>query len=139
MSIWRKRLHRMWKLGEIGTKRRGYLKLTQKGKKIIEKLKEMGLLRKSDLIKLTGIPKGSIDRVLYVQKEWEIIEQLPNRKFCLKGYGELGHLVRKELKEMGNLGLDDDKNIIELAKRLGRLLKKSNHTIINLLKNLNLC
>jgi len=108
-------------LVETSLKRRGYLKLLAGCKAILKVLDEGGPLTRSQVMELTKIPKGTIDRYLWVLVELERVERINKKKYALHS-----DVYIYENKTDRDLALSHSKNV---ASGLEHLLRKGSYSV----------
>jgi len=93
------------KLKKIGMKRRGFKNLLVGCGTVLKALEKEGPLQRSQIMNLAKIPKGTIDRYLWVLKELKCIEKI-GRKYVLHS-----DILIYENKTDRDLALNHSKNI----------------------------
>lgn len=100
------------KLEEIGIKKRGFLKLSVGCKAILKALDEEGPLTRGQIMKVTKIPKGTIDRYLGLLKELGCVERFR------KKYVRYSDITIFENRTDRDLALDHSRNVASGLKFL---------------------
>jgi len=93
------------KLREMPDKKRGFKRLSLLCKEILEKLEKEGPLTRGQIMKLTGIPHGTIDRHLRLLIELKCIERIDGK------YVRYSDIYIYRNKTDRDLALDHSKNV----------------------------